>query len=132
MSTVYGSDTYCLSDVPLIDLQITDGKTLIGQRLGRRLTTPRGGLGVVSDDPDFGWDCRQYINKKLGPNELVIAQMQIEAECLKDEQVESCTATVSLAGTSLTIALQVQSSAGPFALTMNVASLTTDLVFNFQ
>ena len=127
----YGSDTTCVNDLPLIDVQITDPAQLIGERIARRLITPRGALAAINDDPNFGWDCRQYINAKLGPSEIITAQAQIEAECLKDEQVISVQATVSQSNGSIAISLALVASTGPFLLTLNVEQLTTQLVFNF-
>lgn len=130
MSVFYGSDTSCVSDIPLIDLQVTKPSILVGQRIARRLTTPRGALASINDDPDFGWDCRQYVNAKLAPSDIITAKAQISAEVLKDEQVESC--TVEFVGPNsagaLTITVNGTLSNGPFSLTLNVGQLTTDLV----
>lgn len=131
MATFYGSDTTCVSDLPLIDLQITAPRTLIGQRLARRLQTPRGGLSVIGDDPNFGWDVRQYLNSKLGPTDIARAQQEIESECLKDEEVQSVTCTMSLSNGTLTITVAALSSDGPFTLTLNVGQLTTTVVLSF-
>jgi hypothetical protein len=131
MATVYGSDTTCLTDIPLIDQQVTDPRILVGQRTARRLTTPRGALAAINDDPAFGWDVRQYINAKLTPAQIAGAQAQIESEVLKDEQIQSVNATLTFSEGSLSISLQLQGSAGPFTLTLNVEQLTTQLIFNF-
>lgn len=131
MPIFYGSDSYCLTDVLPIDTQVTDPRILIGQRVARAWQTPRGGLGAVGDDPNRGWDCRQYVNKKLAPNDVNIAQQQLQNEALKDEQVQSCEVVMTLSGTTLTIDAHLESSAGPFQLTMNVQGLTVSAVFNF-
>lgn len=131
MSVFYGSDTACLTDLTLIDRQVTDPKTLIAQRLARRLQTPRGALANIGDDPNFGWDVRQYLNGKFTTSTTITAQEQIQSECLKDEQVATAKAAVTLVNGTMTIALSIVSSAGPFTLTMNVNQLTTALVFNF-
>jgi hypothetical protein len=129
MATFYGSDTSCVDDLPLIDAQVTDPKVLIGQRIARRLTTPRGALALVSDDGNFGWDVRQYLNGKIAPNTTAVAQQQITDECLKDEQVESATVSIANAAGVMTITIQVVSAAGPFTLTLDVRDLTTALIF---
>lgn len=131
MVTFYGSDTYCLTDLPLIDLQVTNPKILIGQRVARRLQTPRGALASINDDPDFGWDVRQYCNGKIGPNQIGIAKSQIESECLKDEQVATADAAITFDGGDLTIDIEMDTSAGPFLLTLNVSALTVEAVFDF-
>ncbi len=131
MATFYGSDSYCIDDLLLIDLQVTDPKQLIAQRLIRRLTTPRGALKAINDDPEFGWDVRQYINAKLAPSTIVAAQVQIQVECLKDEQVASAAARVTINAGAIVITVDIRSAAGPFSMTMNVSSLSTEAVFSF-
>ena len=127
--TFLGSDTACLYDIGLIDTQVTDPVRLVGERLARRLTTPRGALGLIGDDPNAGFDVRQYVNGKLGPSALADAQAQVQAECLKDEQVESCICSMYLSGGALTLNLAITTAQGPFALTLNIGALTTALVF---
>ncbi len=132
MATYYGSDTACLSDLPLISTTITDPVQLIGQRVARRLTTPRGALALINDDPNFGFDVRQYINAKLTPNQIATAQDNIQNEITKDEQVESAVVTFSIgAAGAISIGIALQSSAGPFSLTLDVTQLTTQLIFEF-
>lgn len=132
MAVFYGSDTVCLYDLPRIDLQVVDPVQLIGQRLARRLQTPRGALALIGDDPNFGWDVRQYINGRFNPTTLGVAESQIANECMKDEQVQAATARLTLSGLALTIDIEVESSAGPFSLTMQVSQLTVDLIFGFN
>jgi len=132
MAIFYGSDTSCVGDVGLVDVQVTDPRILVGQRIARRLTTPRGALAVINDDPAFGWDCKQYVNAKLRPTDITTAQSQIQKECLKDEQVQTASVVLTLSQGALTISVAMVSSAGPFILTLNVSDLTTDLVFTFQ
>jgi hypothetical protein len=132
MSVFYGSDSNCVTDVGLFDLQITDPIILIGQRIARRLTTPRGALAAIGDDPEFGWDVRQYTLGRLAPTQIDQAQRQIAAECLKDEQVQSAIVSISfVSGGALTIKIDMVASVGPFQLTLNVNQLTVSAVFGF-
>lgn len=128
----YGSDTSCVDDIGLVDVQITNPRVLIGQRIARILQTPRGALGIIGDDPNVGFDSRKLIQGKLSPTTIAIAQQQIAAECLKDEQVQSANASLTLSNDVLTIAIDLASSDGPFTLTLNVSDLTTALIFSFQ
>jgi hypothetical protein len=132
MSIFYGSDTTCLTDLPLIDTQIDDPVQLIGQRIARRLQVPRGALGLISDDPTFGYDVRQLVNARLAPGDIANAQQTIKDECLKDQQVEDCSVkiTANTAG-AVTIAVNLVASSGPFVLTLNVTALTVEAVFSF-
>jgi hypothetical protein len=132
MATFYGVDTFCLTDLQRVDVLVTDPALLIGQRLARRLTTPRGALGLISDDPDGGFDVRSLVNMKLTPTTLSTASATIAAEASKDEEVASCSVRMTSAKNSLLITIDVISSAGPFVLTLNVNQLTAALVFSFQ
>jgi hypothetical protein len=132
MSVFYGSDSSCIADVGLFDLQITDPLLLIGHRIARRLLTPRGALDAIGDDPNYGWDVRQYALGRLAPAQIGQAQKQIAAEVSRDEEIESATVTLSFVnGGALTIQIDMIASNGPFSMTMNVSQLTTTAVFNF-
>lgn len=126
MATFYGSDTSMTTDVPLISINVSDPRTLIGQRLIRRLTTPRGGLAAVNGNPDGGWNVRQYMLKRVSPSTIGIAEQQVSDECTKDEQVKSASVTMTYAVKKLSIVVQAMSAAGPFKLTIELTS-TTDL-----
>ncbi len=125
----FGSDTFCLSDVQLIDTLVTDPHVLIGQRLARRLTTPTGGLAVINDDPG-GIDLRQYVLKRMGPNEVAALRTDIEHECLKDEEVSSVNADPTLVDGVLNIPMRVISSWGPFAFVLSVSQVNAQVIFS--
>lgn len=127
----FGSDTSCITDVALIDQQVTSPLLLIGQRILRRWQTPRGALASINDDPDFGYDVTQLVNAKLTPNAIATAESQLRAEALKDEQVRACTVRVVQSGTTVSVSAAFDTLAGPFALTMNVRDLTVEAVFSF-
>lgn len=133
MATFYGSDTGCTNDLPLISVTIIDPVQLIGQRTIRRLTTPRGALGLINDDPNFGFDVRQYVNAKLTPSQIATAQSNIQDEITKDEEIDSAEVSFSLSGTgAISIYISMQSSVGPFSMTLTVDQLTTQAVFTFN
>jgi hypothetical protein len=133
MTVFYGSDSYCVSDIGLTDIQVTDPALLIGQRIARLLQTPRGGLAAIGDDPDRGWDCRQYINMKLTPAAVSLGQQQVLAECRADEQVQDGAVefVIDSTGALQQIAINLLTSAGPFTLTGNVNTITGALIFAF-
>jgi len=120
MSTFFGTDTQCTTDVPLISVTVQDPKQLIAERLIRRLTTPRGGLAAVNGNPDAGWNVRQYMLKRMSPSTIGIAEQQVASECRKDEQIQDATVTFTYADKKLTIAVQADSAAGPFTLTLEL------------
>lgn len=130
MSTDYGFDVACVSDTGLVDQVITSPQRVIGERVARRLQTPRGGLSAIGDDPNFGWDVRQYTLGRLAPSDISKAQQQVSAECTKDEEVESADVSITfVSGGSLTITIRLTAATGPFTLTMNVSQLTVTAVF---
>lgn len=125
----YGSDDYCISDLLLIDQLVLDPSQLVGQRIARRLTTPRGALALISDDPDFGLDVRQYVNAKLSNADISSAQSSIQSEILKDEQVQNVAVSMVVSGGAVNISINGNTAIGPFTLTLNVNQLTASLVF---
>ncbi len=128
----FGSDSSCITDLSLIDEIVTDPRTLIGQRILRRWSTPRGALASINDDPDFGWDITQYVNAKLGPGAIATAQAQLRNEALKDEQVSACAVSIATGfGGAVTVNASFQTADGPFALTIDVRDLTIEAVFSF-
>jgi hypothetical protein len=101
------------------------GRMALLHRLGRRLTTPRGRFIYW---PDFGTDLRQYLLSKTPPSRIAAAT---EAECVKDEQVESVDVTVSNIdyGTrTLTISCEVTDADGPFDFTLTISEAAATLV----
>jgi hypothetical protein len=131
MATNYGSDTACVTDIPLIDLQVITPQQIIGQRIARRLTTPRGALALIGDDGDFGWDVRQLFNGKVSPTFIATAETQIAAECVKDQQVSNANVvlTFTQANSVMVIDINLTTAAGPFSLTLTVTQLTASLIF---
>jgi len=127
-TTFYGADTGCLDDLPLISTEVTDPGTLIGQRLARRLQTANGALAFINDDPDGGLDVRQYVNARVTPNFRAQMEREIQAECLKDEEVQSCTVVANFEQGVLTVTVSFTAASGPFRLTLNVRDLTVDVL----
>lgn len=130
--TYYGSATQCVDDLPLISTQTTSPALIIGQRIARRLTTPRGALALIGDDPNFGFDVRQYINAKLTAQQRATAESDVTNEILKDEQVLSADVSMVIADNgNVSLEIKFTAAAGPFSLTLNVSQVTAALVFNF-
>ena len=103
----------------------TSGAESLGQACARRLVTPRGSL---LGDQSFGYDVRVHLNDDA-PNASTISAA-IADELVKDERVQSATATVTFdeLGGSLTIVATVFTAAGPFRLTLAVSAVTVDLL----
>jgi hypothetical protein len=132
VATYYGSATLCVDDLPLISTQTTSAALIIGQRTARRLTTPRGALALIGDDPNFGFDVRQYINAKLSPLQRQTAESNVTNEVLKDDQIESAQVAMVIADNgNVSLEIKIQAATGPFTLTLNVSQMSAALAFNF-
>lgn len=130
----YGQDTYDLTDLPQIDTQVI-GKQLIGLRIARRLQTPYGALALINDDPDFGYDILQLVDGRFNVNDTILAQSQMQAEILKDEEVQDANVSISRKPASqnaYNIDITLTSSAGPFKLTLEISQVTFKILFQEQ
>ncbi len=129
-STNFGQDTYDLTDLPEVDIQVT-GNLLVALRLARRLQTPYGFGILYGDDPDMGFDIASLLNSRFGKNDIMIAQVQIEQECLKDEQVQGVTATINASEPGIyRILINVVTADGPFLLTIPISGVTYKILFS--
>jgi hypothetical protein len=132
MATFYGSDTACVTDVGLIDLQVTSPARIIGERIARLWQSPRGTLGLGLVDPaaaNRGYDIRQLPLMKLTPSTIAQAQQQLANEALKDEEVASVNVVITASNGVITITGSFTSAAGPFTLTGNVSAFTAPQFF---
>lgn len=118
-----------LSHYPDIDAggSFVSGTQALAQALLRRLTTPSGGLFY---DPLYGMDIRSFVNDSMTSDSVSTKQAQIEQEVLQDERVYLATAIVSFipASSALTCTLQMQTSFGPFVMTLAVTAVTVTLL----
>lgn len=125
MSVFYGSDTSCVTDIGLIDQQVTSPALVIGQRIARLWQSPRGALGLIdSAAADRGVDIKQYCLQKMAPADIAIAQQQLANEALKDEEVASITVTITVSNGTLTVTGSIVASSGPFTLVGNINQFT--------
>jgi phage baseplate assembly protein W len=129
-SPAYGADLYCVTDLlPTMRMVTGDSVEIIQQSLIRRLNSPRGSL---YSDQDYGMDLKSYLNTALTTAGITEMQDSIQAECRKDDRVESCVATVALNGLD---ALSVSARVSPvdpllddFDLTFSLTSDTLELL----
>lgn len=130
MSTNFGRDLWCTDE--LRTGRFVTGKTLVGQALYRRLTTPRGTLRGGEDEANYGLDIVGLVGSVDADNLEVSLPDRIRLELLKDERVESVEATVSRStvgpSTTFAIEIEVASSSGPFVLVLSVNDVTAELL----
>ena len=106
---------------------LISGYTNLGQAMAMRLQTPRGGLWY---DQDYGTDLRGWLNAAItGP---VQAQLvgAIQSECLKDDRVQACTASVVVdrASSTMTVTINTVTAQGPFSFILAVTSATVAII----
>lgn len=106
-------DVHCLDDF-LPTMPTIRGREALLQRLYRRLTTPRGRFFPW---PDFGFDVRAALLSKMSPSRIAT---EVQAECLKDEQVFQVEAVVNMTGNAATLQVSVMDDDGPFQFTMTI------------
>ena len=120
--TDFGTD---IATPGLLDIDpyftFSTGAAGLGEALGRRLVTPRGSL---EGDSAYGYDVRVHLNDD-DPSPSAIA-LEVSAELVKDERVQSATATVTFEGSagSLRIVADVLTALGPFRLTLDVSAVS--------
>lgn len=124
-----GTDFYCLFDLDP-NLTIVSGRSTLAQALFRRLITASktlfGGLidGVSDEELSYGTDLRARLNAPMeSPQSL---QRDIERECLKDERVADCRASVTTveATGQIQVDIAVTDSKGTFPMVITVDKLT--------
>lgn len=115
------------------DMPTVSGRTALIHRLCVRLQTPRGRFsgtdsrGKVWGWPNFGTDMAQFLLSKARPTTIAAAA---QAECSKDEQVDSVVATAELLnnGRSLRLVLLIEDAEGPFRLTLEIGQAKLELI----
>jgi len=124
-----------------VDLDITNdlkpsfalaqGNDNLANAIVRRFITPEGFLADI--DPaaaDYGYDLRGKINSRLKPSELRGVISRIQAECLKDERVQSATVTgvFDVTEASATLDIQLVTAEGPHRLILAISDVTVSIL----
>lgn len=122
-----GVDLYCISDLDPAGRTVS-GSEALAQALARRLSTPRGALAAIGDDPGYGTDLRDYVGADTGAGAEAEIEAAVRVECLKDERVRDVDVTVSIADRALTVGVRVASTAGALRLVLAVTAVTVDLL----
>ena len=132
MSDAFGRDLMTVVDAHgNVDLTPgmleSTGRAVLAQSLVRRQTTPRGS---VIDAPNDCFDVRDWLSDGFSDKRISQLRGTIRAELMKDARVldVKVTVTYDTAAKKLTIREDVESSDGPFSLTLTVTSLTIELL----
>jgi hypothetical protein len=120
-----GSDFAAVEDVDA-NLTVVSGRVAFAQAIARRLLAPAGSLFY---DPDYGFGLSGYLNAIIVGTTGQI-ESGIERECFKDERTKDVTAEVTFDESAKALAARVDltDAAGPFALTLNVSALSTEVL----
>lgn len=127
----YGTDSSVTTDLPL-KRSLVSGAPNVGRALLRRLTTPRGGLAEIDDDPNYGFDVRELFQIGFVQGDLERFRTAIGAECEKDLRVDACAVDLqySYATQTATITLTVTlvDDDREFTFVLAVTALTVTLL----
>lgn len=96
------------------------------QALARRITTERGTLAWIGDDPEYGEDARAFLGEDVDARQSFVVSSRVERELLRDERVRGARATATIASGRLTISAQVSDAAGPFRFTLAVTAVSVE------
>jgi len=102
--------------------------TNLGYALSRRL---RAALGSLFYDLGYGFDLTDLVNQGLTPADVARISQAISAQCLLDERVQTCRASLSLVPQTgdLTISIAGTIAQGvPFTFVMAATSVTVALL----
>jgi hypothetical protein len=122
----YGS---CLATLPNAngtldltpDMRLASGRDVLSQSLIRRQTTPRG---TVLTSPNDCLDVRLLLSAGMTQAQLQALASSIRTELMKDQRVNGVQVTITVDTTTgkTTIAESIQSSFGPFTLTLALST----------
>jgi len=98
-----------------------NGLACLAQDLLLRMDQPRGIDDGTEDGAEYGYDVRALLNESMTPQRLLECVVNIELEVLKDDRVDTCSASRSRFDSTtrtLFINLDVTTAAGPHALSI--------------
>ncbi len=93
--------------------------------MARSLCTERGS---IEEEPDRGFDIRNWINGKWTQQRLFQAQQSIVREALKDERVYSCTAALRFANRRLDVEINIETMEGTFRLVLAITDVSVEVL----
>lgn len=100
---------------------------IVAEAALRRLTTPRGSLLRA---PNYGTDLREALLSRLDRARLDAWRARVEAELRKDDRIETVAARLAFDRITGTLSVRVEGTTGatPFAFTLAVTEVTTELL----
>lgn len=120
----YGHDLSCISDLDPNMAEVDDHICLL-QALARRITTSRG---TLIDDPNYGFDIRQFLEDDLDVSQLARIGASVDAEFLKDERIIASSTTVTLVQGVMIVSSNTTGALGPFKFVLSVQATTVTIL----
>lgn len=104
-------------------LRTVEGRPVLMEALRNRLSTSRGGLWYA---PNYGNNLCDFVNGAFTPYAI---EQAAETECLKDERVESVSASaVQVDSKRVELTLRITDGQGPFEMVLVVTELTVSML----
>ena len=125
-----GTDIAVLPDLDEDEGEVSDLDCL-AQDLLLRLDQPRGIDDGTEDGAEYGYDVRALLNESMTPQRLLECVVNIELEVLKDDRVDTCSASRSRFDSTtrtLYIFLDITTASGPHALSIVATSDNLTLI----
>jgi hypothetical protein len=135
VAIVYGTDVQALADLPDPEVMCSEAAAAAYQ-CARRLLTASGALQDIGETQQYdSIDIREWLGARFGLSDSsVLTDLQAQATqvLLDDPFVQAVQVTVSYAGGTLTLSVQVQGTQGPFAFVIATNGVTTQLLLPGQ
>lgn len=118
----YGSDLSCVDDLTSDMAEVAGASTqAVAEAIYRRLTTPHGS---VPDDPDYGLDLLEFLNRGLTRRSLFEIPGFIRGELDKDDRILTDALSVTMATSpdlkSFEVNIRCEDAGAPYSLTLAV------------
>ena len=128
----FGTDTWIGPNANgILDLEPSlrevSGIDVLVQSVLMRITTP---TGSAIDAPDDCFDMRGWVSKGMTVATLGQLKSLIMGQLLRDQRIVSAVVGVSFnfQTSILTVTMTIQSTIGPFTLTLNVSAVTVQML----
>jgi hypothetical protein len=125
-----GIDIDVMDDLPPT-FRLAYGPKVLANYIARELITPEGFLALnFEGDPGYGLDIRGRLNGAWSVRELSSLAAALEGKIKRHERVSGAKVDVShsLATSTLTVHIEVQTAAGPFKFVLAVTDVSVALL----
>jgi hypothetical protein len=124
------------ADIDVVDdlpptFRLAYGPKVLANYIARELITPEGFLALnFEGDPAYGIDVRGRLNGAWSVRELSSLAAAVEGKIKRHERVQAAKVDVShsLATSTLTVGIEVETAAGPFKFVLAVTDVSVELL----